>query len=389
MKRKEFPKRDNFEQINEELGFDFQVVEEKQYWIEDVGYEFTSKEIDKIEDATNKLHQMCFVAIDHIVKHKLYDLLEIPPKMIPYIEKSWSREDWSLFGRFDFCLENNKIKMYEYNADTPTSLLEASVIQYNWMKGQGLNDQFNSIEEKMIAWWQSFAEEKLDGETVYFTTVKDNVEDYRNVEYIMDTAHQAGLKTDFIFIEDIGSDEDKTNLYDMSGKEIKVLFKLYPWEWLANEDFCDILLTDNCLIIEPVWKMLLSNKAILAILWELFPGNEYLLPTYFSPEKLGTSYVKKPLLSREGQNVEIIKDGQNESKDGVYKSERNIYQAVCVLPLIDNYYPVIGSWVVGEESAGMGIREDESKITANLSRFVSHYIADEDDNLLNLLKEGI
>jgi glutathionylspermidine synthase len=203
----------------------------------------------------------------------------------------------------------------------------------------------------------------------------------------MDTAHRAGVNTDFIFLEDIGSDEEY--LYDLENNQITHMFKLYPWEWIVNEEFGKFLLNDNVMIIEPIWKMLLSNKALMAILWELYPNSEYLLPTYFSPEKLNGSFVKKPILSREGQNVEIIQDNSiNDKKDGVYSSDKNIYQEVCILPLIDGYYPVIGSWVVGEESAGIGIREDESKITANLSRFVPHYFK-EDESELPKNKKGL
>lgn len=379
MKRNRFKKRENHESINDELGFDFQVVENKQYWIEDVGYEFSKTEISKIEQATNELQEMCYNAIDFVIENNRFNDFNIPEQYIEYIKKSWKREDWSLYGRFDFFFDGNKLKVFEYNADTPTSLIEASLAQYHWMKGQQLPDQFNSIDEKMIAWWKDY-QTTFNPKKVFFTTVKENQEDFRNTEYIMDVAHRAGVNTDFIFIEDIGSDEEF--LYDLENNPITHLFKLYPWEWMVNEEFGKFLLKDNVQIIEPIWKMLLSNKALMAILWEMYPNCEYLLPTYFSPEKLNGSYVKKPILSREGQNVEIIQDNSiNDMKDGVYASDINIYQEVCILPLIDGYYPVIGSWVVGEESAGIGIREDESKITANLSRFVPHYFCEDEMDL--------
>jgi glutathionylspermidine synthase len=386
MKRNRFSKRENHEQINDDLGFDFQVVENKQYWIEDIGYEFSKTEIDQIEKATNELQEMCYNAIDYVILNNRFNDFNIPEQYIEYIKKSWKREDWSLYGRFDFFFDGQKLKIFEYNADTPTSLLEASLAQYHWMKGQSLPDQFNSIDEKMINWWKEY-QLKFNPKKVMFTTVKENQEDFRNTEYIMDTAHRAGVNTDFIFLEDIGSDEEY--LYDLENNQITHMFKLYPWEWIVNEEFGKFLLNDNVMIIEPIWKMLLSNKALMAILWELYPNSEYLLPTYFSPEKLNGSFVKKPILSREGQNVEIIQDNSiNDKKDGVYSSDKNIYQEVCILPLIDGYYPVIGSWVVGEESAGIGIREDESKITANLSRFVPHYFK-EDESELPKNKKGL
>ena len=49
--------------------------------------------------------------------------------------------------------------------------------------------------------------------------------------------------------------------------------------------------------------MVLSNKGILAILWDLFPGHPNLLPAYLDEPNGMFEYVKKPLLSREGANV--------------------------------------------------------------------------------------
>jgi len=372
MKRKNFTKRENYKEINESLGFDFQSLDNnKEYWAEDTGYEFALSEVEKIEKATNEVHQMCFSAIDYVIKNNRFKDFGIDQKMVPYIKKTWEREDWSMFGRFDFCFDGKKLKVFEYNADTPTSLVEAALAQWQWKDGQKLPDQFNSLDPKLVDWWKDYRKE-FNPNKVYFTTVKENVEDFRNTEYIMDCATRAGIETDFLFIEDLGSDGEF--FYDLQNNKIEHLFKLYPWEWLANEQFIDTVLQDNCKIIEPAWKMILSNKALMAILWELFPNHEYLLPTYFSEDKLKSSFVKKPLLSREGQNVSIVeKNNTKEEKEGLYRSDLNIYQEICYLPEFQGNYPVIGSWVVGEESAGMGIREDKSKITANLSRFVPHY----------------
>jgi glutathionylspermidine synthase len=39
-------------------------------------------------------------------------------------------------------------------------------------------------------------------------------------------------------------------------------------------------------------------------------------------------------------------------------------------------YPVIGSWVIYGESAGIGIREDRQEVTTNSSRFVPHLFSE-------------
>ena len=60
------------------------------------------------------------------------------------------------------------------------------------------------------------------------------------------------------------------------------VFKLYPWEWVLDDDFGKHVVRSlpETLWLEPLWKTLLSNKALLAVLWEMFPGHPNLLPAY-------------------------------------------------------------------------------------------------------------
>jgi glutathionylspermidine synthase len=88
---------------------------------------------------------------------------------------------------------------------------------------------------------------------------------------------------------------------------------------------------------------------------------------------LKTDFVKKPLYSREGANVSITAGGKTLEQAGEYGEEGFIWQAYHPLPKFGGHYAVIGSWIVGEEPAGIGIREDDSPITKNTSRFVPHY----------------
>ena len=131
--------------------------------------------------------------------------------------------------------------------------------------------------------------------------------------------------------------------------------------------------------IEPPWKIVLSNKGILPLLWEMFPNHPNLLPAFFEDDEkaaqLGTSYVRKPIYSREGANIELVSAGTPlEQQPGPYGSEGFIRQAFAPLPSFSGQYPVIGSWIIGETPCGLSIREDEDPITGNTSRFIPHAI---------------
>lgn len=94
---------------------------------------------------------------------------------------------------------------------------------------------------------------------------------------------------------------------------------------------------------------------------------------YFTPEYLDASFVANPFFSREGANVTFTGKDCQISTGGPDGREGLVYQARTELPEFDGYYPAIGAWIVGDEPAGIGIREDESPITKNTSRFVPHY----------------
>ena len=163
----------------------------------------------------------------------------------------------------------------------------------------------------------------------------------------------------------------------MEYHRIKNLFKLYPWEWLIHENFGSHIseTLDQMFWMEPTWKLLLSNKGILPILWELYPGHPNLLPAYFQRPEAMTQYAKKPLLSREGANVTLVTGNNTFQSSGDYGEEGFIYQEYCPLPAFGGEnFPVLGSWVIDQEAAGMGIRESKQLITDNTSRFVPHII---------------
>ena len=376
MKRHTITPRLNWQQRVEEIGFNYHTLD-SLYWDESAFYEFSVKEIDTIEKATNNLWEICLTAVQYVIDYRLYYKFHVPKWFIPHIEDSWNNDAPAIYGRFDFAFNDGIPKLLEFNADTPTSLFESSVVQWYWL--QDFNpkcDQFNSIHEKLVAYWK-YLKDYLYDYPLHFSAVKDCPEDITTTEYMRDCAIQAGLETKFLSIDEIGWEKDLSIFVDNEFLPIKNIFKLYPYEWLINEDFGKNILLDRnqTFWIEPSWKMLLSNKAILPILWELNKGHENLLESYFEEDKylLNFNYAKKPLLSREGSNIQLMKNGSIVSETvGEYGDEGFIYQELCTLPEFDNHYPLIGSWIIGQESAGIGVRESDDLITDNSSRFVPH-----------------
>ncbi|HEX7465941.1 MAG TPA: glutathionylspermidine synthase family protein, partial [Usitatibacter sp.] len=325
------------------------------------------------EAATAELHARSIEAVARVVEKREFARFAIPEPFHALIERSWAGADKSLYGRFDLSWNGEgSPRMLEYNADTPTALLEASVVQWYWLQDVRKDaDQFNSIHEKLIERWKAIRGELPADGRVYFAGDGESVEDMGNLDYLRDTATQAGLDARAIDIADIGWDGSR--FVDLDARAMLALFKLYPWEWMVREAFGKNLVANAMKVIEPPWKMLLSNKAILPVLWEMFPQHPNLLAASFEPGRFATDYVKKPLYSREGANVSINAGGEVVEAPGEYGAEGFIWQEYKELARFGANYTVIGSWIVGEEPAGIGIREDDSPITRNSSRFVPHY----------------
>ncbi len=373
MKRIEFTPRTGWQNTIEQQGFLFN--EGGNYWKENAAYSFTESEILSIEKATNYIFSMCCEAVEYVIKREWYDRFFIDRKFADLIRWSWYEDQPSLYGRMDLSYNNGSIKLLEFNADTPTSLLESSVIQWYWLQEvKPKADQFNSIHEKLIAHYKVIRQ-WMKSNRMHFCCTEDSLEDLMTVKYLEDVARQAGLDTRFLYMEQLGFDTQKQCFTDDQFDEIQTIFKLYPYEWMVAEEFGPELITtrEKCWWIEPAWKMVLSNKMILTVLHEMFPNSPYILPCK-TTRPISGNYVEKPIFSREGANVDIWVNGQSvEKTDGEYGSEGFVYQEYAALPNFDGNHPVIGSWIIGSEAAGMGIRESDGLITGNTSRFVPHY----------------
>ena len=390
MKRIPIAERPGWRNYAEEVGFIFHTFDGEPYWDETAYYQFSLRQIEEdLEAPTEELHQMVMDMVGDITRsEEMLTQLDIPRDFWSYVWKSWNKGEPHLYGRFDLVYNGTgPAKLLELNYDTPTSLFETGFFQWTWLEDCIKNgslpeaaDQFNSLQDKLE---QAFAELPLP-QPFYFASVRESIEDKGTVDYLMDIATQSGVDVRYIALEDIG--ELDGQLVDEQGQFIPGLFKLYPWEFMVREDFASVIKNTATQFIEPAWKMLLSNKGILPLLWQRYPNHPNLLPAYFetaNTEPLTSGWVRKPLFSREGANVDLLTaSGEKISAPGPYNDGRYVRQALHVLPKYrDEFrgkdtFTMLGSWIVGDSAAGICIREDETLITKDSSRFLPHIILD-------------
>lgn len=423
----------------------------RSYWREGAAYSFSAAEIVLLEEAAATLFDMLVQAGDYIIAHNQQDAdgtminilmqrMQIPPAFYPAITASWNQEPpcQSVYGRFDICFGGSDHpdpsmrvpRLYEFNSDTPTSLLESAITQwyaYVDTKSKG-EDQWNGIHEALVEAWKrnlGLLEQQLGFKpkvTFLFSSEDDSHEDEMNVAELAETCQQAGYQVRMEYIEQVQLASDgrfylapqgtrPQDSYEAGELEhLDVCFKLHPWEMLWNSDplWVEAIVSDMARVgqhdqdgnytggtywIEAPYKALWSNKAILAILWDMFgdPNSSlydpekarYLIPAWLEdkqPNNLG-SFVRKPIFGREGANVQFVQGGTvvNQGTDQQYGSEGFIVQQLAELPEFttadgETMRPVLGIWLIDGVPAGMGIREDTSAITGNTSFFISHVI---------------
>jgi glutathionylspermidine synthase len=385
VKRIAIAPRPDWQATAERYGFLFHTIDGAPYWDESAYYAFTLEQIERdIEAPTEALHHLALSLVDDIAgSEALLTKLAIPARYWDWIADSWRQRQPHLYGRMDLVYDGSApAKLYELNYDTPTSVYEAAFFQWIWLEEQQRRgvlsrstDQFNQLQELLVLAFASIA--KTLRRPFYFSATRHSAEDLGTVAYLQDCAVQAGVQSDFLALEDIGL-SSKGAFTDLKNQAIGSLFKLYPLENMFTDAYGPYLPDAKLQLIEPPWKAVLSNKGIMPLLWERFPGHPNLLPAFFDENKdtaLPPGWVRKPLFSREGANVHIaLPSGEHIRSPGRYTQCPVIRQAFHPLPCFDGAYPLIGSWVVGDVPAGIGIREDATLITRDTSRFVPHVI---------------
>ncbi|MGN7158407.1 glutathionylspermidine synthase family protein [Sphingomonas sp. SAFR-052] len=386
MERRAVAPRPDWRATAERMGFTFHHQDGQKYWEEGAYYAFSLDEVEQgIEGPSAELHALCRDLVDEVVgSEAMMHRLAIPDDMRDVVAASWRAHAPTLYGRFDFAFDGSgPAKLLEYNADTPTSIFETALFQWQWLEDRIADgtlpagaDQYNRLHDALV---ERFGALFTRGSTVHFASVDDHVEDRQTVRYLEDVARQAGLDPAFVAIDRIGVDGDGA-FVDGDDVLIAALFKLYPWEDMLREPYAKQLAATKTLFLEPAWKALLSNKGILPLLWQRHRGHPNLLPAAFADDaaalaEIGDAYVRKPIFSREGWDIELVDgDATARGPEGGYGEEGHIVQALAPLPVYDGNHAVVGSWIVGDDAVALSVREDDGPITRDLARFVPHAI---------------
>ena len=352
--------------------------------------------VRELENASRAVHDIFQKTYEQIGKDRsLIHRTGIPISLWDLFHKQ-GKTAFSYFTRYDFIASANGLKVIEANTDTPVGLVEAAVAQEvicEEHRSPNPNGRLSSNIKN--AWNQIIRDYNIAStDTLYFTCADWHEEDRQTVQYLMSFYPQQAA---YIPLEQIVVEQE--DVRTPHGERIDFLYRLYPLEYLPNEESVTgekigeqllvHIINGKVKVINPPSALLMQSKAILALITEKKEEwytrgeqaviEKYFLPTYETAHGL-ESYVKKPVLGREGGGIQIVSAGQVLDEDvEYYQDQRVVFQDYFPMPsqTIDTWdgpYTgklLIGSHVINGEPSGLFFRVGEL-ITGNLSMFVAY-----------------
>ena len=376
----------------EEIGFFWHTDPDNTPYVADEIVVINSDEADAYYEAANELYEMFTEAGEYVIENELFHEIGIPFNLVEAVKMSWDNDvHWHLYGRFDFAggIDGKPIKLIEFNADTPTSLFETSILQWAMLKLNDMEEshQFNNLYEalgdnfkRLITMEESVEDfdERYDGWKILFSSVRDNEEEESTVKLLQTIATEAGYETEFAYIDDVEFSGEEGVFYNDENYEY--WFKLIPWEDIAIEEsdlamlLTQIIQNQKAIILNPAYTLMFQSKAFMKILWDLYPNHPLLLETSFDPLE-GKAQVEKRIFGREGANTVIVDENEKvmAETDGEYGEFGVVYQEYVELPTNDKGESYQAGVFFAYEGCGLSYRKG-GLILDNYSKFVGHRV---------------
>ncbi|MBF0103918.1 MAG: glutathionylspermidine synthase family protein [Deltaproteobacteria bacterium] len=350
----------------------------------------------EIKKATDTLHEMFLNATDFVLHDtKTLERFNLPRSVWPRLRASWHhRKNQMITGRLDFAVSEQGIKIYEYNADSAACYMECGKIQDKWARHFGCTEGVSAgkgLQAALIAAWQK---SKIKG--IVHVMHDHDVDETYHALYMKSLMERAGLKCKAIKGTMGLSRRDDGVVVDPDGEPIRWVWKTWAWETALDQirgkhaghkgqdiastnkdsspNLADVLLNEGAVVYEPFWTLITSNKALLPVLWHMYPQHPYLLETQFALTQTlkQTGYIIKPIVGRCGANIQVIHNNHLVLKtNGQFENQHNIYQQYFPLPVINGNNVQISTFTVSGSFAGAVARMNPTQIIEADSNLLS------------------
>ncbi|RWS43066.1 glutathionylspermidine synthase [Bacillus mycoides] len=369
-------------------------------------FPITEQMMKQLQLATERMGKIFFKTARILRNLSNEQLLELgfPTASWPFIRLKGMYPE-SVISRFDFALtDDNRIKMLEFNSDTPTFIVECFQMNGKVCEELGYDDP-NANQERLLSSGITKAvmeaTKGMEDPNVVFTAHHEHIEDWNTTMYL---SGLCDVENKVMPMSELRITENA--LVDSDGARIDVLYRqTYPIEDLIEDqdpetgdlvgvELLQLVKEGKLFIINPLSAFLLQPKSIQCLIWGLAEEGafytseeqkwikEYMLPTYLEPDLFfGKSpFVQKPSFGREGDTITIRDKDTNimiRNAHETYKSSLPIFQKYTELPVvfletekgIEKLSYVFGAFLIAGKASSIGIRAGET-ITGNESYYL-------------------
>ena len=429
---------DNISHFSKERQQFYQQIEHFWHDLYDTEYalwdvkEESIETIQHIRQATERIGHIFFKTADVLRQLDDETLLQLgyPPETLPFLRLQTLPVE-SVIARLDLVVVDKKIKILEFNSDTPTFIKETFFVNKKICSALDLEDPNKGCEAQL---------KKAIEENIKFIVQRSGKEGYPNIVFTSHNDHDedkfttiylqqlCGFKSQYVDLNQLRILEKpvvekeelllERGLYDVNGRKIDVLYRqTYPIEHLIDDEdpiskdkvgriLLQFVEDKELTIINPPSAFLLQSKAVMALIWGLYEVQhsiftseelewikEYFLPTYLDEDifvEQGRAYVKKPAFGREGDTVEIYRGNGEKVEANKYQTYHEtlpVYQQFIPLPKteirtekgVKEAHYMYGSFYINGKASAIGIRAG-GQITDNESYFLPVGFRNKEEN---------
>jgi glutathionylspermidine amidase/synthetase len=345
----------------------------------------------ELRRATNELHALFMHATNYVLGDDArLERFNIPRALWTRIHDSWdNRRTQMITGRFDFAMSERGLKVYEYNCDSASCHMETGKVQGKWARHFGCDEGYDpgrKLHELLRdAWRHSDVDEMLH------IMQDDDPEETYHALFMQEAMEEAGIRSKIINGVSSLCWAADGGILDADGQRVRWVWKTWAWETALDQlraeceaddvkipnyrdgrmpehppRLVDVLLRKEVMVYEPLWTLIPSNKAILPVLWSMFPDYPYLLESAYelTDDLAKKGYVAKPIVGRGGANVSIYDREQHLRAEtgGQFDDRDQVYQAYFPLPQAGGYNVQVSTFSAAGRYAGACVRVDESPV---------------------------
>lgn len=377
--------------IWENLDLGYYAADDMEYLTNEL-LRISPDECNQYQQACSELYKMYEQAAQHVIDRDLWRELGIPENAIEIIKISWQQRHrlMHLYGRFDIAgiIDGKQAKLIEFNADTATVMPETAIIQKQQFHTANIEGgaQFNNLVQGLSDRFRQALNANQGKSASMLMTDLGHEEDALNLEVLDEAAEAAGFEVEQSNLEYIHFSPDEgisMQINDEEFLQFDFWFKLIPWEWIAHEEpellniLTEIVRKDLCVILNPAYTLIYQSKAIMKVLWDLFPNHPLLLKTAYSRGLfMGEDYVRKVIFGREGENVEVFnRNGDRlERNKGDFGHYPSVYQKFVELPKDEDGDIYQAGVYFTYKPVALSYRRRDGLIVDTDAEFIGHYI---------------